>query len=271
MKHWHRCSRWRERFEGCPFREIDHDDDEPDGEAEDILRLEKGGAAVPAKLPIAPIAVGARVRSEEPTIGNLVGARSIPIPVPLPLQLPVPVPVPLDLPGLPFPNPPGIDDVVRTIVQGIGQVPDRWRPSDAQLAEMTAKLGMSKGAARADVITAAAEVEAVSAFSVTAGIGLEDLWPVALIPLLKRLTKAKASARAGVVGRPGRMDPLRDPSTFKTGSEPHTNVRGLRPAPPPRTKRFSRRGGFGGLAVNMAARMRALTGQAPSRALGENN
>lgn len=264
MKHWHRCSRWRERFEECPFRGRNHEDDEGDGEAEDELRLERGGAPVGARpLPIRPQPVPAEVG----------------IPVPDPIHIAVPDDPPAGIPvtppgrpevaGIPFPQEEGIAEVVKVLVEAISQVPARWRPTDSQLAEITAKLGMAKQASRADVITASAEAEAVSAFSVTSGVGLDKVWPVAVIPLLKHLAKARAGARAGVVGRPGRMDPPRATSTFRTGFQkpgiamPRPGARG-----PSMLPQFRPPVSFPAMSINMAARMKQLMSLSPRRKIG---
>ncbi len=268
MKHWHRCSRWKERFEGCPFsKEEGHDDDDtPDDdtpETEDILKLE--GAP---RTPTLPLRIPAAAE-----VGA--GVRRIPIPasIPDPAGVPVPVPAPPGLPdiqGLPFPQEPGIDDIVKIIQTGKSQVPARWRPSDADMARMLAKLGMAKGAAREDVLNAAAEVEAVSAYSVGAGVGLDQLWPVALIPLMKHLRKARATTRAGVVGRPGRMDPPSQPNTFRTGAQKQ-GVSAPRPGSrgPQQMFRAAMRPpvSFPAMSVNMAARMKQLMSLSPRRSL----
>lgn len=52
MRHWHRCARWRKRRLPCPFeRELDHEDDDDDGERQSFNRAKSQvpGQVVPER------------------------------------------------------------------------------------------------------------------------------------------------------------------------------------------------------------------------------
>lgn len=221
----------------------DPDDPDPDtGELKSKTPRPVGASPVP--LPVRPTprpGIGVR----EPVFGQpklLQGTVATPFPLPVHLS---------DLIGIPFPEPIGILEVMRVMNEAIEQIPASFSVPVEAVGSITAALGLEVGADKADVVGAAAEMEASEFFSQR---GLPELLPVLVVPILERLFRILAP-RAGVIGTPGRMDPVRPASTFRTS--PHrfgeafkTGQRKPEPVKQPQVQRFQpapARGRGGGL------------------------
>ncbi len=264
MKHWHRCRRWWDKELACPFGGLeDHNDDEPpEPDAHELISFERTPAT--AWGPVRPSVPARRtVAVRQP--------RAAPVPAAVETRaLPQPAPTGLleDLVGVPFPPPEGLKDVTESIRDGIGQVPARWAPTQEQLATLFARMGITLPITRADTITGVAEAAVADKignmvaegreFAAGRGLNFLDAVPAAAIPLLKLLGKRRPGAPRRVMGQPGRMDPARPPSTFRTGQGRHRTAPAFHPLTggprPP-----GRRGGFGGMHVNMSDWIKRLT------------
>ncbi len=204
-------------------------------------------------------------------VGARTFAKGFPLATPAPAVDPEPAPVsipsgtPAEPLGIPFPAPPGVESIATVLDQRISEIPARWVPTPDQLAALLARMGMAANTQRPAVIAGVAETQIAQEFG---SLSLKDLIPVAAIPLVKQLLK-RVKVRPGVLGKPGRMDPVRPASTFRTSPgrtapafQPQTSGRGLPPRPvqPAQTKGFG-----GGHTRNMTAFMEFLQKKPGSR------
>lgn len=273
MEHWHRCERWYRQGLDCPFRAIEDDDPEFDDD----------------DLPLPPVALPARkrvpLRKKQGRIGKghpasysepLPVRTTVPLPPPpppvppspVPKRVPVPRPVP---PGVePAPRPgevPGrvpapvfgfeptqalATEVGQNVQEGARAVATEWRPTRTQIEQL---MGLGYFRSRSGkppdmhaVNTAYAEAVLANAYR-------------------DRLRHGRR--RSGL--RPGMAEEQGEEVLRKAGPRPARKPVEAMSRPPWWVLLAGtiarRRGGTGGMHVNMAARMRQLTAAPASRTL----
>ncbi len=261
MKHWHKCRRWWERSLECPFRGVtDHDDDDGDSEEEFHLIGAKTGSRVVARVgKRTPIGVREFAKGFP-----LQGTVDVPDVVPTGIPQPIPGGLP-DVIGVPFPEDPGVAEIIQRIVLGIGEVPTRWVPTAQELAALMARLQIPVETARQDVVASVAEDAVAAQFgrAMTGEFDLRDLVPAVAVPLLRKLftrTRTLPMKLPHPVPKPGPMDPVREGSSFRTGAKQEAQAGKPARQRIPRVRQPAPRVGFGGMQINMAERMRELMG-----------
>lgn len=159
-------------------------------------------------------------------------------------------------PGIPEPAPADVTAVVGQLKEAIGLVPARWRPNQEQVNALLAQLGAADEG-MANTMRAMAEESVSTAFG-----SMLPLIPVAVIPLVKHIFTKLLKPRVGVLGAPGRMDPARPASTFRTESGKTGGEKAVRGAVRPQgaAMQAARSKGFSGAGFtsNAAARMNEL-------------
>ena len=236
----------------------EHPEEDPEGEAEDYIRLEAGRAPAAVRPGRAPRpTVG--VREPRRAGGGVKAAAAA-------LKEPVGETAVDDVVGTPFPGVPDEPAIVRPLFEMIragvaGFVP----PPGISRVNLENVVGQPLDSA-ANAVRAVAEEATSSTFrEVMRGRGrsIYDTAPVAAIPLLRHLFKRRARVRPGVLGTRGPADP---PSSYKPqrgsagarfGEQGTASTRSPR-NPAAGGARPTRVGGFGGMHVNVTQRMREL-------------
>ena len=251
MKHWHKCRRWKEKQLSCPFGGKGHE--EREDQSDEIKFKKTSGARVPAVV----AGTGGR-----PTVGVREPRRGVPDPLAAAIEKPPPsVPEKVEdiigkpFPGVPDPAPAMVAPVMEQLQAAVAEVPEKWRPSEEQVRDLLAKLG-AKNEGRGNTVRAMAEEAVTGAFEESAGFPGE-LLPVAVIPLIKHIFQKVFAARPGVIGKAGPADPARAGSTFRTESGRTGGEKAVR-GPGAAMRAVRTKGGFGGMSINAAARMREL-------------
>ncbi len=275
MKHWHRCSRWRKRKQDCPLRTIRGHEDDGDG-PDDELRFtesararfeggEHGGTSggsprVGVREPAFPIPKTREAFGDPPQDG-------IPVRVLRAFGIPIPATREFGAGSVRFPEeaadaiarmeearravPAGIGET-RELFGMLGEVPsirsESLKDRVAELAEMAAAEGKSR-----DVAAQLTAVLAVAGAST--------------IPLVREAVRQLRGVRVrpGVLGTPGRADPVRTASTFR--SSPGTGPTGHAPRQPAAGAKPVKVGGFAGVGKNFNASslMEAMVGRSRRR------
>lgn len=278
MKHWHRCERWWRLGLDCPFKERkEHEEDEEDERQDD----DDGGLPkipVPGRTPARPKAKGFPRALDIP--GTVPFQLGFPFPIPpppegtpmlpgfppLPLPLPAPPPAPRPLPGQPalpdpaapkMPIPQGTEESANNLVrQARGMVPSRWRPNNAQLSQLFGAFRARGEGPPTDQQARLAVAEYGAAQEVYASTSKRRRlreWQREQTELAEA-ERQRQAARREKEGS-GRAKKIAvGAAAVVAGAGAAFKVH-----------RSGGRGGFGGLSVNMAARMRKLTAPVGAR------
>lgn len=293
MKHWHRCRRWQRRNIACPLQELDeHEDPDEEDSQLQFIRTTKGrvppGDPVPVRPGVAPRGQLVRVGDRARTGGIHQRAASATRVIPEP-SFPG-----FDVADLPTP---GIGRAaIDRVSEGIAVMPERWNPTDAELAEVMERVG---GFRRGELTysNAVAQIsEEAAAESIQVEIGnAETSVPGWLfgIPLVHEALRRIVSHVRAAPTQPSIRDPRPHVRTRKTTTVPtrsgskgrrgrsrpsesaYERHRRLNPDLKPRTgaamrpRTPARSGGFGGLNVNMTERMNALIGRGNRQRLAD--
>lgn len=278
MKHWHRCQRWTRRRASCPFGDSEGHDPTPDTDSDIDF-------TVPAvELDATPIHGGGKFRQtvgvREPRLKPLADrmVASLALPLPMPVWKGDVVGIPLPEPALPKPRPaprPTGGQAVRQIMdeaRAAVAAPERAKFTAQDFAFLAKRqiAPMAEGLSDEDkartLHTQMAEEAAAEALFPAIEADLLGFWEIVQspgvlgvlgIPLVMRVLRLVSTMRPGLLGAPGRMDPARQPSQFKTSDAPRIqdargkfHGRGVAPAP----KGFAGTGAF----FNAAERMRVM-------------
>lgn len=259
MRHWHRCQRWKNKRLECPFRlSKEHKDDPDPPDPDDQLRFTRTARVRAGRPIVGGAAARQRVGVREPArVPERVASAVAGVPTPA-----VPVPLP-DLIGLPFPQPAALEPIEDLIKDGIGQVPARWKPSEAQLEELADALAIPAPATKEAVVTAMAE-EATVELIVGRAQNFLDVLPLAAIPLLRVLGgRFKGVAEALPKGAPRfkrleltqasqQKQPNPKPVKPTPGQKELGKAANKPPAPKPAFRTTSKGFAGGAMSVNMS-------------------
>ncbi len=273
MRHWHRCQRWVRRGISCPFElKYDHDDIDTSSDRVEF----RSTAAEVARVPLGrgrPRASSVGVR-EPARVPKKAFAGSARVPVPA-----------RGVPGLNVTGIPAGERLGRVagerIAEGIGVMPERWVPSEAELSNALRQTGLFErsehSATAEDVVSQVAE-EAASESIQEEALGVSIPPIVYALPLvgdlLRRsmsvMRKAPVQPRVPAQPRPVSRELGRvgggsaqegSRATARSPGSPTVTKRvgpkgGAAKGPPPRGA-----GGGGGFQIDMAGRMRRMLGQ----------
>ncbi len=290
MNHWHQCRRWWERNLDCPFRGMeDHEDDVETGDPPDdaptnlLLPAKEREVEDPLEIP-EPLGDPLPIPALEPQL-----PLPFPFPIPPPAGVPQlpgfppwipPDPVPARAPGplprqapLPSRDRPGL--IPQPVAEGagnllghaLGLVPNSFRATSEGVLDLFGVIPNQAGAPPNQQQQRIAVAEAGAA-----AIVAEETSKARRFREWQRQQAEEAEAtRERDTARKERARKEKDRGRRVTGRKVAAAVGTLAGAGGAAylTNRFRKppqfRGGFGGLQVNMAARMRALTAIAGAR------
>lgn len=158
MKHWHLCDRWNKRGIACPFDSVEQHDPQSEGEGEPNVNLPTARAApivAPPPMRDPRGAVGVReprkvaAPPSRADAAGVAGLWTVPrppyavdIPIVKDVGKPIAYPTREDWEVPDAPPTPIVDETLHEMRTSLGVIPERWRPSAADLGFLQRDVGV---------------------------------------------------------------------------------------------------------------------------------